>query len=406
MEEFMIYNKEELIKRVDEIYDSVVDFRRDLHMHPELSEQESRTASKVQEKLTALGISFDANVAGYGVSALIEGKNKKHAVGLRADMDALPILEKSGADFASKTEGVMHACGHDIHTAILVGVAEILSEIKDSLPGSVRLIFEPSEETIGGAKQMIDAGCLENPKVDSVLGLHVETTVPVGKVEFIPGPMNAASCEFYVTVKGKSCHGAHPSNGVDAIVCGCDMVGSIQTIITRRINPVDPALITIGRFHSGTKNNIIAGEAEFSGIIRTLNLENRELIKSQIKQICEGTAAAYGATCEVVFHDSYPSLENDYTLLEWITESTEEIIGRENITKKDQPSMGADDFSYFCHGSRGFYYNIGTWNKEKECTSYPIHNDQFNPDEECIKTGILTMVAGVLKILEEESKTW
>ena len=402
----MIYNKEELKKRVDEIFDSVVEFRRDLHMYPELSENESRTATKVQEKLTSLGISFDANVAGHGVSALIEGKNKEHAVAVRADMDALPILENSGAEFSSKNEGVMHACGHDIHTAILIGTAEILSEMKDSLPGSVRLLFEPSEETIGGAKQMIDAGCLENPKVNSVLGLHVETTVPVGKVEFIPGPMNAASCEFYVTVKGKSCHGAHPSNGVDAIVCGCDMVGSIQTIITRRIHAVEPALITIGRFHSGSKNNIVAGEAEFSGIIRTFNLKNRELIKSQIKQICEGIASAYGATVEVVFHDSYPSLENDYTLLDWITESTEEIIGYENITKKDQPSMGADDFSYFCHGTRGFYYSIGTLNEEKPETVHPIHSEFFNPDEKCIKTGILTQVAGILKILEEESKTW
>ncbi len=402
----MIYNKEKLKERIDEIYASVVDFRRDIHMHPELSEEESRTAAKIQEKLTDLGISFDANVAGYGVSALIEGKNKEHAVAVRADMDALPIVEKSNVDFASKNEGVMHACGHDIHTAILIGTAEILSEIKDKLPGSVRLLFEPSEETIGGAKQMIDAGCLNNPKVNSVLGLHVETTVPVGMVEFIPGPMNAASCEFYVTVNGVSCHGAHPSNGVDAIVAGCSMVSNIQSIITRRVNPVEPALITIGRFHSGTKNNIVAGEAEFSGIIRTLNLENRELIKSQIKQICEGTAAAYGATCDVVFHDSYPSLENDYTLLDWITESTEEVLGRENIMKKDKPSMGADDFSYFCHGTRGFYYNIGTWNKEKEEVSYPIHSDKFNPDEECIKIGILTQVAGILKILEEESKTW
>ena len=402
----MIYSKDKLIKRVEEIYDSVVEFRRDLHMHPEVSENEVRTALKIQEKLSNLGIHFDANVAGHGVSALIEGKNKEHAVAVRADMDALPIFEKAEIEFASKTEGVMHACGHDIHTAILIGTAEILSEIKDQLPGSVRLLFEPSEETIGGAKQMIDAGCLENPKVNSVLGLHVETTVPVGMVEFIPGPMNAASCEFYVKVKGQSCHGAHPSNGVDAIVCGCDLVGSIQSIITRRVDPVDPALITIGRFHSGTKNNIIAGEAEFSGIIRTLNIENRELIKTQIKQICEGIAAAYGATCEIVFQDSYPSLENDYTLLEWITESTEEVIGKTNIVMKNKPSMGADDFSYFCHGSRGFYYNIGTWNKERHDSSYPIHSDKFNPDEECIKTGILTQVAGILKILEEESKTW
>ena len=174
MEEHMIYSKDKLIKRIEEIYDSVVEFRRDLHMHPEVSENEVRTALKIQEKLSNLGIHFDANVAGHGVSALIEGKNREHAVAVRADMDALPIFEKAKIEFASKTEGVMHACGHDIHTAILIGTAEILSEIKDQLPGSVRLLFEPSEETIGGAKQMIDAGCLENPKVNSVLGLRYD----------------------------------------------------------------------------------------------------------------------------------------------------------------------------------------------------------------------------------------
>lgn len=402
----MLYNKEQLQKRVDEIYDSVVAFRRDLHMHPELSEKEVETSMKVQEKLTSLGIPFEANVAGHGVSALIEGKNKEHGVAVRADMDALPILEKSGVDFASQNDGVMHACGHDIHTSILLGTAEILSEIKDELPGSVRLLFEPSEETVGGAKQMIEAGCMVSPKIKSVLGLHVESTVPVGMVEFIPGPMNAASCEFYVTVKGKSCHGAHPNDGVDAIIAGCTMVSTLQSIVTRRIDPADPALITVGRFNGGTKNNIVSGEAKFSGIIRTLNLENRDLIKAQIEQICNSTAEAYGATCEIEFQDSYPSLENDYTLLKWMNEATGEVLGSDKIMTKNKPSMGADDFSYFCHGTRGFYYNIGTWNKEKEDSVHPIHSEFFNPDEECIKAGILTEVAGVLKILEEESKTW
>lgn len=402
----MKYSIEDIKKRVDEIYDSVVSFRRDIHENPELSEEEVRTSAKIAEKLTSLGIKYESNIAGYGISALIEGKNKEHGIGIRADMDALPIFENNGLAYSSKNPGVMHACGHDIHTSILLGTAEILSEIQDELPGSVRLLFQPSEETIGGAKQMIDAGCLHNPELKSILGLHVETTVPVGKVEFIPGPMNAASCEFYVTVSGKSCHGAHPNDGVDALVAACDMVGTIQTIITRRIDPADPALVTVGRFNSGTKNNIVAGDAKFSGIIRTLNLENRELIKTQIKQICEGISASYGASCQVEFHDSYPSLENDYHLCDLMTEATNEILGPGNIMIKNKPSMGADDFAYFCHGTRGFYYNIGTYNPQIDPEGYPIHSDKFNPDEECIKVGILTQVAGVLKILEEESKEW
>ena len=402
----MKYSIEDIKKRVDEIYDSVVSFRRDIHENPELSEHEVRTSAKIAEKLTALGINYQSNIAGHGISALIEGKNKEYGVGIRADMDALPICENNGLTYSSKNPGIMHACGHDIHTAILLGTAEILSEIQDELPGCVRLLFEPSEETIGGAKQMIDAGCLNNPKIKSVLGLHVETTVPVGKVEFIPGPMNAASCEFYVTVTGKSCHGAHPNDGVDSLVAACDMVGTIQTIITRRVDPSDPALVTIGQFNSGTKNNIIAGEAKFSGIIPRLNLANRELIKTQIKQICQGISASYGASCEVEFHDSYPSLENDFDLYKIMTDAANEALGHENILIKNKPSMGADDFSYFCHGTRGFYYNIGTFNPQIDPEGHPIHSDKFNPDEECIKFGILTQVAGVLKILEEESKEW
>ena len=402
----MKYSIEDIKKRVDEIYDSVVSFRRDIHENPELSEHEVRTSAKIAEKLTALGINYQSNIAGHGISALIEGKNKEYGVGIRADMDALPICENNGLTYSSKNPGIMHACGHDIHTAILLGTAEILSEIQDELPGCVRLLFEPSEETIGGAKQMIDAGCLNNPKIKSVLGLHVETSVPVGKVEFIPGPMNAASCEFYVTVTGKSCHGAHPNDGVDSLVAACDMVGTIQTIITRRVDPSDPALVTIGQFNSGTKNNIIAGEAKFSGIIRTLNLANRELIKTQIKQICQGISASYGASCEIEFHDIYPSLENDYDLYKIMTDAANEALGHENIVIKNKPSMGADDFSYFCYGTRGFYYNIGTFNPQIDPECHPIHSDKFNPDEECIKVGILTQVAGVLKILEEESKEW
>ena len=401
----MKYNIEKIKSRVDEIFDEVISFRRELHMYPELSEEEAETSAKIQEKLSALGIEYKAGVAGHGVVGTIYGKNADHGVGIRADIDALPIDEQTDYDFKSKKPGIMHACGHDIHTAILYGTAKILSEMKEELPGSVKLFFQPSEETVGGAKQMIDEGCLNTPKIDSVIGLHVESTVPAGSVLFKPGAMNAASCEFYVTVTGKSCHGAHPDLGIDPLIPACNMVSALQSIITRRLDPAETGLITVGQFHSGTKNNVIPGESKFSGIIRTLNLKNRDMIKAEIEKTCQGIAAAHGATAHVEFHDSYPSLENDDTLYAWVKDATKEALGEEKIFVEVKPSLGADDFSYFCHESRGFYYMVGTGLADGQ-ESFPIHSEFFNPDEECIRTGILTEVVSALKILEEESKTW
>lgn len=390
---------------VDQIFDEIVAYRRHLHQHPELSQQEVETSRFISAKLDAMGIPYETNIAGYGIVATIYGQNKNHAVGIRADMDALPLTEMADVLCKSRTPGIMHGCGHDIHSAILLGTGKILNEMKEDLSGSVKLFFQPSEETIGGAAQMIEAGCLEGPKVSSVIGLHVESTVDAGSVQFIPGAMNAASCEFEVTVTGRSCHGAHPSAGIDSLLPACTMATSLQSIITRQIDPTESALITIGQFHSGTKNNIISGETKFSGIIRTLNMENRELIKNSLAEICQSTAKAFGAICEVKLKDSYPSLENDEQLLTLVKASSAEILGEDQVLQIAKPSLGADDFAYFCHSARGLYYNIGS-RFPGEKNAYPIHSDKFCPDEECIRTGMLTEVAAVLKILEEESKTW
>ena len=401
----MNYDMERIRQRVDELLNEIIQFRRQLHIHPELSEEEIQTSKAIEDKLDKLEIPYRGSIAGHGVAATIWGKNQGHGIAIRADMDALPLTEKTEVTFKSQTPGVMHGCGHDIHTAILLGTATILNEMRGQLAGSVRLLFQPSEETIGGAAQMIESGCLSDPDIASVIGLHVETTVDAGCVEFIPGAMNAASCEFYVTVTGRPCHGAHPSDGIDSLLPACTMVSSMQSIITRRIDPAEAALITIGQFNSGTKNNIISGRTTFSGIIRTLNMANRDLIKKQIQDLCVSTASAYGASCQVEFHDSYPSLENDPVLLNLVKTAAEEILGPEKVQIRLKPSLGADDFAYFCHGSRGLYYNIGT-RKPGETETHPIHSDKFNPDEECIRIGILTEVAAVLKIMEEESKTW
>lgn len=398
----MNYDKKQLLAAVDSVFDEAVSFRRQLHMHPELSEHETETARLIQLQLQALGIPFEANIAGNGISAVIYGKDRSRGVGIRADIDALPVTEKVEIPFKSQNTGIMHACGHDIHTAILLGTAKVLLKIQDQLPASVRLFFQPSEETIGGARQMIDAGCLENPKISSVLGLHVDTGTDAGSVEFIPGAMNAACCEFQVRVIGKSCHGAHPTDGIDALLPACTMVTSLQSILTRRMDPTDSVLITVGKFNSGVKENVISGEAVFCGTIRTLDMKSMASIKTYLADLCHNTAAAFGASCEVEFaSNGYPTLENDDQLLKWVMDSTKEILGAEHVKLTKKPSLGADDFAFFCHSSKGLYYNIGA-RKPGEKDAHPIHSDLFCPDEECIRTGILTQVAAILKIFEEE----
>ena len=401
----MIYDYNRIKEKTDEIFEDIVNIRREIHSHPELSEHEENTAVTIQKELDRLGIPYVKDVAGHGIYATIYGKNREHAVGIRADIDALPIVEKTESTFKSQNPGVMHACGHDIHTAVLLGTARILNEIKDQLPGSVRLIFQPSEETIGGAFQMIQEGALKNPETGHVIGLHVEPAVPCGSVELVPGTMNAASCEFYITVKGETTHGAHPDRGTDALLPACTIVNSLQSVITRRLDPAETALITVGQFHSGTKNNIVSGEAKFSGIIRTLNLHTRTFIKKELKHMAESIAESYGASCEVEYQDSYPSLENNPELFDFVKEECTNLLGADKVEIHPQPSLGADDFAYFCHESKGLYYNIGTRRPDEE-DAYPIHSEYFNPDERCIRIGIMTEIANVMRILEEESKNW
>lgn len=398
----MKYGVEDIKREIENVYAEVTEIHRYLHMHPELSQEEVNTSKLIQSVLDKTGVSYEKDVAGHGVVATVEGKSKDFGVGIRADIDALPIVEKTDVPFRSQTEGVMHACGHDIHTSILLGTAMVLSKIKEDLPGCVRLLFQPAEETVGGAKPMIEAGALENPKISKVIGLHVDPLLEVGKICMFPSVMNAASCEFFVTVKGEACHGAKPTEGVDPLLPSCAMVMSLQSIITRKISPIDAALVTVGSFISGQKNNVIPGETKFSGIIRTLKLEHRDFIKNEIVRMCTSTAEAYGATCEVTFRDSYPTLENDFELFKEVRAAAEESIGKENVEICDVPDLTCDDFAYFCHAAKGLYYNVGA-KKTDAKKAYPLHSDYFDPDENCIKTGILTEVMSVLAILSAES---
>lgn len=377
-----------------------IEIRRRIHQNPELGLAEEETSALIRSELEKLEIPYTAEIAGHGVKGVIAGNAGEKAVAIRADMDALPIEEKTDLPFKSKKAGVMHACGHDIHTSILLGTASILKSLESELPQPAVLLFEPAEETRGGAKYMIDEGCLENPHVDSVLGLHIEPSVDVGKIEFMPGCMNAASTMFTVTVKGKSCHGASPFLGIDPLLPACAMVSSLQSIITRHIHPVDAALITVGKFHSGTAGNVIPDETVFSGIIRVLDMENRRLIKKLLAELCENTAKAYGASCVVAFEDSYPTLINNQELLDTVSAVCMDKFGKENIIINPKSSLGADDFAYFCHAGKGLYFDIGCHTPGTEMQA--LHSAVLNPDEGCIRAGLLAETLGVLRIMGVE----
>lgn len=396
----MAYDLNLIRALADDVFDETMKIRRRLHRHPELSGQEEETARLVCAQLEALGIPYTPGIAGHSVCGLIRGADQTRAAAIRADMDALPIEEKNSLPFRSQNPGVMHACGHDMHSAILLGSAKVLRKLQAELPFCVKLFFQAAEETTGGARQMIEAGCLQDPVVEYVIGLHVEPALESGCVQFTPGAAKAASCEFAVTVKGRSCHGAHPQDGLDPLLPACKMVLALQTVAGRRPIATDGALITVGQLHSGTKNNIIPAESSFSGIIRTLHGEQRAFLKEQIKAVCRDIAADAGAACAFSFADSYPVLVNDEHLLAVVRRAAAEALGPNKIKISHTASMGCDDFAYFCHGARSLYYDLGVA-RPGQTDAAPVHSEQFCPDEEAIRTGILTEVTGILRIMEE-----
>ncbi len=394
----MYFDLDKIKEQVEQVYEEVLAFRRDLHMHPELSEQEIRTEEKICSRLDALQIPYQRGVAGHGVCAVIRGTTADRTVGIRADIDALPVAEQTELAYASLNFGVMHACGHDMHTAILLGTAAILKQNADTLPGTVKLFFQPSEETIGGAKQMIDAGCLEDPHVENVIALHVDPMTDLGKLKFTKGCMNAATTEMELTVRGKACHGAHPDTGIDVLPPACSIVAALQTIVSRNLAPTTPAVVTVGTFQSGTAKNVISGEAKLGGTIRALDLDVMAYLKERVQKIAVDTAEAYGASCEVFFEDSYPPLRNSDELSALLLPAMEEVFGTENILRNEIPSLGADDFSYFTQTCRGLYFDLGT---HDPCSDeyFPLHSEHFAPQEEAVKVGMLAELTAVYTIL-------
>lgn len=393
-----IIQTQTLIAKVMEIEPWLIAVRRDFHRHPELGLAERWTSGKIAMFLEEMGIPHRTGIAETGVVGIIEGGKPGKTIALRADMDALPIQEETGLSYASINEGRMHACGHDAHLAILLGAARILNSLKTELSGNIKLFFQPAEETVGGAKPMIEAGCMENPKVDHVLGLHVTPYAETGQILVRPGKICASSDSLTITVRGKSAHGAYPEAGTDAIVIAAQVIIALQTIVSRNLSPLDSGVITIGTIQGGLKENIIADQVHLGGTIRTLAPETRAKIQSKIQEVVVGVAAGLGGEGLVQFEAGYPPVINDEQIVKVIQSNAAVLLGKENVLYKEYPSMGVEDFAYFCQAAPSAFYYLGCANHNLGIIA-PGHSSKFQIDEACLKTGVLLQVANALSLL-------
>ena len=363
--------------------------RRDIHRHPEMGFEEHRTAALVEAELDELGIEH-RRVAGTGVIGVIRGALPGHTAGLRADMDALPIDEDSGESCASEVPGLMHACGHDAHTAMLLGAARELAGRRATLHGNVVLLFQPAEEGPGGAEPMIAAGALDDPRVDAMTMLHVDPRLPTGSIGITPGPVNAAGDELHVTIRGKGGHGGYPHKAVDAIPAAAAVVLALQNIAARETDPLASVVVTIGTIAGGYRNNVIADRVQLTGTIRTYDPDLRNGIEARVRRIVDGVAAAYGCSGEVELVYGYPPVVNDAALAAAFADYVRESNGTPVVALP--PTMGAEDFAYFAQRVPAVVGRLGIYN-EALGSVHSGHSPQFRLDEAAIPTGIATLVA-------------
>jgi amidohydrolase len=386
---------------IDEIMPGVVADRRDFHEHPELAYQEVRTAGIVAERLRALGVEdVRTGIAQTGVTGLIRGTKPGdgRTVLLRADMDALPIDEENDVEYRSRTPGVMHACGHDAHTAILLGVTRLLLDRRDEFAGTVKVLFQPAEEyPPGGAKPMIDAGVLGDPKVDAAFGLHIHQDAPVGVIKVRSGPAMAAADRFHIVIHGKGGHGAKPHDTIDPVVIGSQIVTALQTLVSRAVNPTEEAVVTVGFFKAGGAFNVIPERAELGGTVRTFNAQNRDFLERRIGELVRGIATAMGGDAEFSYIRGYPATVNDPAMADLVREEAARVVGEENV-REPSLMMGAEDFSYFLEAVPGTYWFVGSQNPERGLV-WGHHHPRFDLDEAAMAIGMETMVNVALRYL-------
>ena len=386
-------NDQRLKELVNAERDWIVSMRRKLHRIPEGGFKEFKTQQAIVDALDEIGVPYTTERT--WVIALVEGAYPGETVAIRADMDALPLVEPEGCPFRSKHEGMMHACGHDAHVAMALGAAKVLTSLRGELHGKVKFLFQPAEETDGGAEPMVKAGAMEHPHVDRVYGLHVMPHLPVGKVETRAGTLNASIDTVNLTILGKAGHGAYPEQGTDAIVCAAQVISALQSVVSRNVSPLESAVLTIGVIEGGTAQNIICDEVRMRGTLRTANAELRARMKQRVVQIAEHVAAAMGCTAQVEIEPGYAALVNNTAEAARVKRVAARLFGAENTVEKPAPSMGGEDFSFFSDCAPGAFFHVGCVSPEW-MPAAPLHSRDFRIDEDCLTVGTLMHVALVL----------
>ena len=373
----------------------LVELRKQLHQHPELAFEEHETARAVAQFVGDLGLSVKTGIGKTGVIAVLEGAKPGRTIGIRADMDALPIHEQTGLAFASKVAGKMHACGHDVHTVIALGVAAVLAELRNELHGTIKFIFQPAEETLSGARAMIADGALEDPGLDLILGYHNWPAVQAGKVGYNAGAVMSAADAFDITLKGKDGHGAHPHLAIDALAAGAHLVAQLQTIVSREVKPVSPAVLTIGEFHAGRARNVIAGSAELKGIVRTLEPGLSEKIEAAVRRMLEGMKLGMRIDYTLDWKRVAPPLRNDAKILESLIKSARTSLGADNVYELPEPSMGSEDFAWFAEKVPAAHLRIGS---KIDGLDTAIHRSNYDCNELAIPVGVRVLARAALDL--------
>jgi amidohydrolase len=391
----------DLSPEVERLTDSVVTLRRTIHQWPELGFQEERTSALIADHLRGLGLEVRTGVAQTGVLGILRGSGEGKTILLRADIDGLPIQEATSAPYASQHPGVMHACGHDGHTAILLAVASLLSEQRQHFTGTVKFAFQPAEELPpGGAQGMIAAGVLENPRVDAVFGLHLWNGLPIGTIGIDAGPIMASVDRFDVIIKGIGGHGAYPHTSVDPIVIGSQVVTALQSVVSREISPLAPVVVTVGKFQAGTAFNVIPSQAEISGTVRTVDAQIRQGMPARLERIIRGIATAMRAECKFTYDFGYPVTVNDTSKAMLARHIAAGIVGETNVRPAGM-TMGAEDMSYFLQAVPGCYLRLGSGNPDKGFI-HSHHSAFFDFDEAALPIGIELLTRLTLASLHEE----
>lgn len=383
-------------KLIDKYLDEVISIRRHIHKNPELSLKEFETAKLVADELKKLGLKVQEGVGKTGVVSNLNPNKAERTLMIRADMDALPIQEETSLEFKSKNPGVMHACGHDVHTSVLLGVAKVLNEIKDEIDGNVKFVFQPAEENnpVGGAPLMIKEGVLENPHVDNAVALHV-WDYPTGTIAVRPNAMMSESNRIFITIKGKASHASKPHEGHDAIVCAAYLITQLQTIVSRCIDPSDVVVLTLSKINGGIRYNVLPYEVSIEGTVRCSSVAACESLPDRIEEVISNVCHIHGCDYEYEFNHGYPVTFNDPKLTKLVKKSLINSIGEDNLVEMDNPDTGGEDFSFFAREVPSCFMFLGCKSQKNQDTCI-LHNSKFDCDEDCIKTGIKAMVNVVL----------